>query len=186
MGYYNLYQHYRNRYIRCKNNNQSNTIQKVHKLQNGGQRFIIKSKAFRDGDMIPVKNTCDDLNISPELIWYNVPPKTVSLVLSMDDYDSDYGLVNHWILWNLDPDSNYLYEGYQPNKHVKIGLNDFGETKYTGPCPPIKEKPHRYVFKLYAIDIMLNIDYADKKTIMKMIRDHTIGTATYTAIYERD
>src|SRR5262245_40661465 len=124
----------------------------------------LTSPAFEHEGRIPKKYTCDGENINPPLNIANVPSGAMSLVLIVDDPDvpchlrSD-GMYDHWIVFNIPPETNVLLEGQEPVGTQ--GANTAGNTKYIGPCPPDKE--HRYFFKLYALDIRLSLPAKSSK-----------------------
>ena len=127
----------------------------------------IESSAFAEGDTIPIRYTSDGKDLSPPLFFNNIPPNTKSLVLIVDDPDAPSSTWDHWVLFNLPPDTVELPEGIfnreiLPNGAIQ-GLNSFGKTGYNGPSPPKGSKPHRYFFKLYALDIPLPLNAKAKK-----------------------
>jgi len=127
----------------------------------------LTSPAFEDGAMIPVKHTCDYLDVSPQLTVCGIPPKAISLALICDDPDAPMGTWAHWVMFNLSPDLAELPEGISHDISPGIGkdtsgtathgVNDFRRFGYGGPCPP-KGSAHRYFFKLYALDTILEFD----------------------------
>ena len=116
--------------------------------------------AFENNGLIPEKFTCDGADISPELTWTEPPSGTKALALIMDDQDAPQGTFVHWVLYDLPPDTCNLGEGLARDRQLangaRHGRNDFGRIGYGGPCPP-KGAPHRYVFKLYALDAKVNL-----------------------------
>ncbi|MFN3822222.1 MAG: YbhB/YbcL family Raf kinase inhibitor-like protein [bacterium] len=116
--------------------------------------FTIKSTAFKDGETIPKKFTCDGQDYSPELSWENVPAGTKSFALICEDPDAPRGTFIHWVLYNLPDTTRHLPEGIPAQPQLPWGAlqgkNDFGSIGYRGPCPP-PGKPHRYFFILYAL-----------------------------------
>ena len=88
---------------------------------------------------------------------------------------------DHWILFNLDPSVTSIDE----NSTLGVqGSNSGGEAKYTGPCPPDRE--HRYFFKLYALDITLDLEEgAAKKEVEAAMEGHIIEKAELMGRYER-
>jgi len=143
----------------------------------------IRSSAFKEGEKIPSKYTCDGENINPELDFLNVPGNAKSLVLIMDDPDAVGGTFTHWIIYNIDPKTETISENSIP-KDSKQGLNDAGKASYTGPCPP--SGTHRYYFKLYVIDTILTLgDKVDKTTIDNAINGRIIEEAQLIGLYIR-
>jgi len=151
--------------------------------------FILESPAFKDNGIIPEKYTCDGLDISPPLRWRGQPPETKSLAIIVEDPDAPGGIFTHWIIYNIPADVNRLDEGMEPAEElpggIVQGLNDFGRPGYGGPCPP-PGKPHRYVFRIYALDTMLELGpAASKDELLKLMKDHILAEATLTGIYSR-
>jgi len=146
--------------------------------------FVLSSPAFADGGKIPTKYTCDGVNVSPPLKWDGVPGGTKSLALLVEDPDAPGGVFTHWIVYGISPDVREIKEGETALGAVE-GSNDFGKTGYAGPCPP-PGKPHRYVFKLLALDSLPQID--DKPTrerFNEAIKGHVIAEARLTGIYSK-
>ena len=151
--------------------------------------FKLASPAFRDGGEIPRKYTCEGLDISPPLSWSGHPPETRSFALIVEDPDAPGGVFTHWIAYNIPADVSELEEGLEKAEKLPSGImqgvNDFGEIGYGGPCPP-PGKPHRYVFKLYALDAVLDLEPgASKDEVLKAISGHVLAKATLTGLYSR-
>lgn len=143
----------------------------------------LKSPAFRDSQYIPAKYTCDGDNINPPFEFFNVPEATASLVLFVNDPDAPGGDWVHWVVWNIKPEIKEIKKNGVPEGATE-GQNSFGKTGYGGPCPP--SGTHVYIFKLYAVDIMLPADpELGKKDIKKMIDGHVLGKAVLKGFYER-
>ena len=150
--------------------------------------FEIYSPAFKNDSFIPKQYTCDGADISIPLIIKNVPKKTQTLAIVMQDPDAPFGVFTHWILYNLKPDTTEIPENLPKLPIITLGyqgINDFGKTGYGGPCPPYG-KPHHYVITAIAIDRKLNLppDLTIKKFLDK-IRPYVIDIATYTGLYKR-
>lgn len=142
----------------------------------------IESSAFEYQQPIPKKYTCEGENISPPLAFQGIPPGTKSLVLIMDDPDAPRGTFDHWIVWNLSVDTKALAEGA---KVPKEGLNHFQKIGYGGPCPP-PGKAHRYFFKLYALDTLINLpEGSSKKQVEEAMEGHIVGKAELVGTYKR-
>lgn len=142
----------------------------------------IESPAFEAQQLIPKKFTCEGEDVSPPLIIQDVPKGTKSLVLIVDDPDAPRGVFVHWLAWNIEPSSQQLAEGATPPSQ---GRNDFGELDYKGPCPPLG-KPHRYFFKLYALDVKLNLPAgSNKKQLEDSMKGHILGHAELIGLYQR-
>ncbi len=149
----------------------------------------IKSDAFQNGDYLPSRYTCDSDNISPSLKWNAVPSGTKSLVLICDDPDAPFKTWTHWVMFNIPKDKTNLLENI-PQRGILgdgtiQGKNDFGKTGYGGACPP-PGKPHRYFFKLYALDSVLKLDEdSTKQAVLEASRGHVISEAQIFGMYQR-
>ncbi len=142
---------------------------------------------FTNQGMIPAKYTCDGKNISPPLKFVAVPDNTISLVLIMEDPDVPLairpdGMWNHWLVWNIYPETLEVPAGENPPGQV--GKNTRGAIGYGGPCPPDRE--HRYFFKLFALDIELELPPdATKKNIEDAMIGHIIEKTELMGRYNR-
>jgi Raf kinase inhibitor-like YbhB/YbcL family protein len=169
--------------------------------------MIIMSPSFKHDGVIPARHTCDGLNISPLLRWTGVPVGSKSLALIVDDPDApnpdapnpdapnpdapnpDAPKMTwvHWVVYNIPPDTNGLpetasAEGLPPG--TLQGLNDWRDTGYQGPCPPIGK--HRYFFKLYALDIVLpDMKRPAKATVEKAMQGHVLAQSDLIGLYQR-
>lgn len=143
----------------------------------------IESAAFGHGKPIPQKFTCQGEGVSPELSFHDIPHKTESLVLIMDDPDAPSGTFDHWIAWNIPAETQNLTEGTQLLKQQ--GKNSYGKKGYRGPCPP-PGNAHRYFFKLYALDDVLSLpDGAVKKQVESAMEGHILAMAELIGTYQR-
>jgi len=122
----------------------------------GGENMEINltSTAFKGGEFIPKKYTCDGENVSPPLQWSEIPAETKSIALICDDPDAPMGTWVHWVIFNMPPSANMLKEKTPSMKVLEDGTtqgnNDFRKIGYGGPCPP--GGIHRYFFKIFALD----------------------------------
>jgi len=144
----------------------------------------LESSSFQNGGKIPKQFGYKNGNVSPSLIISEVPESTKSLALIMDDPDA-MGAVGkiwvHWVLWNIPKDVKQIDENSVPQNSVE-GETDFGEIGYGGPAPPDKE--HTYIFKLYALDTILDLTKNSTKQVLEnSIRDHIIAEAKLTGKY---
>jgi Raf kinase inhibitor-like YbhB/YbcL family protein len=149
----------------------------------------LSSTAFAEGQPIPARHTCDGDNVSPALMWSGVPPGAKSLVLIADDPDAPVGTWVHWVLYDLPPTAAELPEALPRDQYIpegaKQGLNDFKHLGYGGPCPPAG-KPHRYYFKVYAVDAVLGLKPgATKKEVERAIEKHTLAQGQLMGTYKR-
>lgn len=142
----------------------------------------ITSPAFSHNGNIPAKHTCDGENISPPLVFSEVPDGAVSLVLIMDDPDAPAGVWDHWIVFNIPPDARGAEEGKEPQGAHGVGTG--GNKNYAGPCPPDRE--HRYRFKLYALDTFLHLDSSANKTaVEEAMSGHILADSELAGRYAR-
>ncbi len=152
--------------------------------------MIIKSDAFKEGECIPERFTCEGLNISPPIRWCSVPPKTKSFVLIMEDTDSPLGIFTHWIVYDIPGSERELPENFPKEPVVglkKQGVNDFGKIGYGGPCPPRGHGKHKYKIKLFALNIeSLDLEGGEsRERVEKALSDYIITEATLTFFYHR-
>ena len=151
--------------------------------------FEISSTAFPDGGMIPKKFTCDGVDVSPPLSWTPAPAVTQSFALIMDDPDAPVGTWVHWLIYNFPANTRELPEGVEKQEQLASGAtqgrNDFRRIGYGGPCPP-PGKPHRYYFKLYALDTELTLKGgATKPELEHAMKSHILGKTELVARYGR-
>jgi len=147
-------------------------------------KILITSTAFDETGTIPVRYTCDGADVSPPLDWSGVLQEAKSLALITDDPDCPTGTWVHWVLFNLPASLNHLPEKAMPGVGIQ-GKNDFRKLGYNGPCPP-RGRPHRYYFKLYALDTMLNLPAgATKAEVEKAMQGHILAQGQLMGKYGR-
>jgi hypothetical protein len=145
-------------------------------------KLSIQSDNFKDGERIPVRFTCDGIDLSPHLAWFNVPLGTVELALEMHDPDAPVsGGWTHWIVFNISPDITSIEIDSVP-EGSKQARNSFGRAPYGGPCPP--SGTHRYIFTLYALDVQLD-SVSNLRDLHNKIDGHVLGEAKLTGLYSR-
>ena len=144
---------------------------------------MISSSLFARNGVIPVKYTCDGKNVSPPLRFEGVPAGARSLALIMDDPDAPAGTWDHWVVWNIAPATREIGEGSVPPGGIE-GKNSWGRPGYGGPCPP--SGVHRYVFRLYALDTLLNIPSSStKRDLERAMHGHILGMGELVGLYKR-
>ena len=132
--------------------------------------FELKSPAFEHGSEIPQRHTCEGEDVSPSLTWSGVPDGAASLALIVDDPDAPVAEpFVHWLAWGIDPAAGGLAEDESAPTE---GASGFGDVGYRGPCPPPGHGPHRYFFRLHALDAA--------------IEGHVLETAELIGTYERN
>ena len=150
--------------------------------------FTLQSSAFQNGGNIPKKFTCEAADVSPDIAWSGAPEKTQSFALIADDPDAPMGTWVHWVIYDLPSNAAKLSEGVPKQEQAASGTqgkNDFGKIGYGGPCPP-PGKPHRYFFKLYALDGKLNLKPGARKAeVEAAMKGHILGQADLIGKYGR-
>ncbi len=145
----------------------------------------ISSPAFADKGQMAAKYSCDGEGVSPPLTFSNVPPKTASLALIVEDPDIPdqfraqipSGVFDHWVLWDIAPDSKGFAEGAG-----KGGINAGGGQGFFPACPP--DKAHRYFFKLFALDKKLTgVAIKSKADLQSAMAGHILQQAETIGIY---
>ena len=147
----------------------------------------LSSPAFKQGDKIPSKYTCDAQGggVNPALNFGGVPANTKQLVMTMHDPDVPKTLMpsgnfDHWMVWDIAPTSKAIAEGAGGS----MGVNGTGKAGYIGPCPPDRE--HRYFFRLYAVDIPLTgKTFKDRAAVEDAIKSHILAQAELMGRYEK-
>ncbi len=160
----------------------------------------LSSPAFDDGGRIPERFTCDGADVSPPLRWSGVPSGARSLAILCADPDAPGGVFHHWALFDLPADQAEVPEGYATEarvaelgpsvglgvRTVRQGVNGFGHRGYRGPCPPPGHGPHRYVFRLHALDAQPDLGRgASRDEVERALTGHTLAVAELVGTYER-
>nr|WP_315598911.1 YbhB/YbcL family Raf kinase inhibitor-like protein [uncultured Cupriavidus sp.] len=154
--------------------------------------LTLTSTAFAHGGEIPTVHTCEGADQSPPLAWSGLPPGTASLALIVDDPDapdpaSPQMTWVHWVMYDLPPHDGSLAQGV---KRVDLpagthdGLNDWHRAGYGGPCPPIGR--HRYLYKLYALDVVLpDLGKVNKAALERAMQGHVLAQAVLIGTYQK-
>jgi len=150
--------------------------------------FTITVDSLAAGSVLPDVYTCKGASESPEIAWGGIPSGTKSLVLILDDPDAPNGTFTHWIVYNIPPVPGEL-EQAQPNVKVldngaQQGDTSAGSRGYYPPCPPIGTM-HRYVFRLFAVDMDITQPTADRDSIHWALTGHTIAETKFTTTFKR-
>ena len=145
----------------------------------------LSTPAFKQGEKIPSKYTCDGAGMNPALNFSGVPANTKQLVLTLHDPDVPKTLMpsgnfDHWMVWDIAPASKGIAEG----AGGKMGMNGTGKPGFIGPCPPDRE--HRYFFRLYAVDIPLaGKMFKDRAALEEAIKGHILAQSELMGRYEK-
>jgi Raf kinase inhibitor-like YbhB/YbcL family protein len=140
------------------------------------------------GSVLPDIYTCKGASTSPQVSWSGIPPGSKSLVLILEDPDAPNGIYTHWLVYNIPPQSGEISEGQTNAKVLSNGAQQ-GESSngfrgYYPPCPPVGST-HRYIFRLYALDIYLALPTADRAAIDRAMTGHTFAKTEFTTIFRR-
>jgi Raf kinase inhibitor-like YbhB/YbcL family protein len=142
--------------------------------------LAISSPEFKHEDYIPMKYTCEGRNVNPPFNINGTPKEAVSLVLIIEDPDAPGGIFDHWVVWNVHP-TEAIKENSLPGITAK---NSKGEYGYSGPCPP--SGTHRYFFKVYALDTLLDLDDdADKQMVEHALQNHVLAYGELMGLYKK-
>lgn len=145
----------------------------------GDGQMKLSSPAFQHNQMIPKKYSCHGNDVNPPLVIEGIPPATKSLALIIDDPDAPSGNWVHWVVFNI-PVADRISENSVPGIQ---GLNSFGRNDYGGPCPP--SGTHRYIHKIYALDIVLDLKKgATKNVLEKAMVGHILDKAELIGLYK--
>lgn len=142
--------------------------------------LAVSSPSFTENGIIPAKFTCDGEDINPSLDIKGIPVEANCLALVVEDPDAATGIWVHWVVWNI-PVTHHIKENHKPGVE---GINDFGTNRYQGPCPP--GGLHRYFFKVYALDSLLDLHAnTDKFHLEKAMSGHILGFGETIGHYTR-
>lgn len=151
----------------------------------------IISSAFSEGGMMPVRYTGNGENISPPLTLGALVPEARSIAITMDDLDFPLGIYNHWVIWNI-PVTNDIMEAI-PRETIVPSLGNAvqgksqygGKHYYRGPLPPFGK--HRYIFKVYVLDTVLDLDAnSGKLDLQEVMKGHVLQFGTLTGQYGKE
>jgi len=154
-------------------------------------KLKITSTAFEAGQPIPQQYTCQGENSSPPLQWEKGPDGTASYALIMDDPDAPAGTWIHWLAWNIKDTELVTNQSQQALVETAVGgmtqgQNSWKKPGYGGPCPP-PGKPHRYFFRLYALDTTLDLTgNATRDDLEREMDGHILAEGELMGTYERN
>lgn len=144
------------------------------------ETLLVSSSAFSYNGWIPPKYTCDGENINPPLDIKNLPKGTRSMALIVEDPDAPIGIWDHWVVWNIFP-GRRIKENTIPGTE---GINSFQTRNYLGPCPP--SGIHRYFFRVFALNIVLDIDPGSSTfMVKKKIAGHVLASGETVGLYRK-
>jgi Raf kinase inhibitor-like YbhB/YbcL family protein len=148
----------------------------------------LTSTAFEDGGSIPYLYTCEGDDISPPLQWSGAPVSTRTYAMVCEDPDAPRGTWIHWVLYNIPGDAVELTKAVPTLPEIpsgaRHGRNTARDMAYAGPCPP-PGKPHRYYFRLYALDISLNLPPGATQAELELaMNQHVVAQGTLMGTYQ--
>jgi len=143
--------------------------------------------AFPEGGTIPRLHTGEGADVSPAVEWSGAPDETQSYALIVDDPDAPAGTWTHWLVWDIPASTHSLPQGWKPGPAGVEGTNDFGRLGYGGPMPPKGHGPHRYFFKVFAVDVAsLGLPAgARRDRLDHKLQGHVLAAAQYMGRFER-
>lgn len=155
--------------------------------------FTFTRFPFDPGEPMPTEYTCDGNDTSPPLEWDHAPGGTETFALIVDDPDAPGRTFTHWLCYNLPGDTANLPGDVDFDEHFadanpppEEGVNDFGNTEYGGPCPPPNDAPHRYFFRLYALDTTLDLGPgASREQLTDAMDGHILAETDLVGVYGR-
>jgi Raf kinase inhibitor-like YbhB/YbcL family protein len=155
----------------------------------GTMSLDLNTTAFQHQKEIPEKFTCKGADLSPELVWTGTPDGTKTFALIVDDPDAPAGAWVHWVAFNIPVSVTQFHEGMPKDAELKDGTrqgkNDFGKLGYNGPCPP-PGGYHRYYFRLYALDAVLDLKPgATRQDLDRAMAHKVIGKAELMGKFKR-
>ena len=171
----------------CDNDKKENDGEQLEIIGKGGS-MNLATPAFQNGGKIPQKYSYDGGNLSVPLEWGGLPEKTVSIAVICDDPDAPGNTWVHWVIYNIPASEKGLPEGISADRTLPSGAiqgkNSWGKIGYGGPQPP--SGSHRYFFKVYALNTMLNLPSgAGKSDLMGAMTGHILANAEVMGIYSR-
>jgi len=141
----------------------------------------VSSPSFKPNEFIPKEYSCEGKEINPAITVKNIPEGTKSLTLIIEDPDAPNGTFDHWLLWNIGV-TGIINENSIPGTE---GKNGSGKNGYKGPCPP--SGTHHYHFKVYALDVKLDLENGADKTILeKAMNDHILASGEIIGLYMKE
>lgn len=155
--------------------------------------FQFQNAPFSSGETIPTEYTCEGDDVSPSLRWIHPPEGMRSFALVVDDPDAPGQTFTHWVLFNIPSDATHLPRDVEVETEFadqdvppREGVNDFTEIEYGGPCPPPGDDPHRYFFRLYALDTKFDLDRgATKEQLTDAMDGHILDETDLIGTYQR-
>jgi Raf kinase inhibitor-like YbhB/YbcL family protein len=169
----------------------SKTLYFQEELAGVAEVITVTSPAFANGQALPARFTADGEKLSPPLSWRGVPQESVSLVLVIEDADSPTSApLTHAVVLDLPPTDGELKAGElpgpgRPGETHQMGRNSYLRSKYLPPDPPPGHGPHRYLFQLFALDVVINKSHPSIARLRECLKDHAVGKGLLIGTYAR-
>lgn len=145
----------------------------------------VRSTAFADHDLMPDRLSRDGGNASPPLAWYGKPESVTEFVVLCEDADAGDTPAVHWLVTGIGPNISALCEGEIPIRS-RQWPNSFGEADYTGPHPPKGDNPHRYFFRVYAVNGPLNMpDKPKSPDVHRAVEEREVASGVIVGTFAR-
>jgi len=149
-----------------------------------GGTIALRSAAFVDQGVVPARHAFENDNTPPPLEWSGTPAGTEELVLICEDPDAADGTFVHWLVTGIPPTATGI-DGDRPSEAV-TGRNGSGDVAWGGPHPPVGDEPHRYVFRLHAVDRPLGFGPdATAEDVYAAMDGHVLARGTLVGRYAR-
>lgn len=154
------------------------------------QSLSLNSDAIAENGTFDPRYTCDLDNSSPELRWDNVPAETAGFVVMAEDIDAHGGTFTHWLIYNIPAQVHHLPAGIPPQdtlpNGIRQGINSFGKLGYSGPCPPMGDRTHRYHFRVFALRQLPTLGSRLRRDdLLRAIEPYIISTGRLQGHYQR-
>ena len=167
-----------------------------------GPAMTLATTAFPDGGPIPVRfsqaaeGAAPGGGTSPAFEWANAPDGTGSFLLHMHDMEVARGGTTedqaHWVVWNIPASARGLPEGVPSGSQLADGSYQISASgpMYRGPGAPANGPPHHYVFELYALDSVLDVQptedaFETRRAVMAAVQNHVLRKAVYMGLFRR-
>ncbi len=176
----------------CSRDDTLETDTEPASAQLGDTELSVSSPSFSPHGPIPPKYTCDGEDTSPALVWSDVPAATKSFAVIVEDPDAPdpaapRHVFVHRVLYNLSANARQIPEGAAAANiagGALDGKNDHGKAGWSGPCPPTGR--HRYIHKVYALDVVLpDLGQPTKAELEKAMAGHVVAKGELVGTYER-
>jgi Raf kinase inhibitor-like YbhB/YbcL family protein len=153
-------------------------------------QFRLSTDAIDRRGFFDPRYTCDMDNSSPELRWSDPPEKAVGYALVAMDLDASNGPFTHWVVYHIPTSIHHLPAGIPPQESlpngIRQGINSYGKLGYSGPCPPLRDQAHRYIFRLYALKEHPNLPARpNSEQLITAIANLTIDRTEISGFYQR-